>query len=127
MDTPSLPHHRLIAFSVAKELLTAVVAANIRDAELKDQATRAAKPQRPRQRSRSLRPSVPQPLLALVVSLLGAPSTAMARLRVASAAKAKGQGESYPRASRIFRSARARRRKAAVITLRSPRDCERLR
>ena len=43
MDAPFLPHHRLVAFSVAKELLIAVVAANIRDAELKDQATRAAK------------------------------------------------------------------------------------
>ena len=43
MERPHLPHHRLIAFTVAKELLLAVVAANIRDAELKDQATRAAK------------------------------------------------------------------------------------
>lgn len=39
----SLPHHRLIAYSVAKELLVAVVGAQIRDAELRDQATRAAK------------------------------------------------------------------------------------
>jgi len=43
MNQPSLPHHRLIAFSVAKELLLAVVGADIRDAELRDQATRAAK------------------------------------------------------------------------------------
>lgn len=43
MNEPFLPHHRLIAFTVAKELLLAVVAANISDAELKDQATRAAK------------------------------------------------------------------------------------
>jgi four helix bundle protein len=40
---PQLPHHRLIAYAVAKELLVAVVNAQIRDAELKDQATRAAK------------------------------------------------------------------------------------
>jgi four helix bundle protein len=40
---PQLPHHRLIAYAVAKELLVAVVNARIRDAELKDQATRAAK------------------------------------------------------------------------------------
>jgi four helix bundle protein len=39
----SLPHHRLVAFSVAKELLIAVVGAKITDAELRDQATRAAK------------------------------------------------------------------------------------
>ena len=43
MNRTSLPHHKLIAFSVAKELLLAVVAANIKDAELRDQATRAAK------------------------------------------------------------------------------------
>lgn len=42
-NQPLLPHHRLIAFGVAKELLLAVVAANVCDAELKDQATRAAK------------------------------------------------------------------------------------
>ena len=38
-----LPHQRLVAFAVAKELLAAVYAAQIRDAELLDQATRAAK------------------------------------------------------------------------------------
>jgi four helix bundle protein len=43
MIVTSLPHHKLIAFGVAKELLLAVIAANIKDAELKDQATRAAK------------------------------------------------------------------------------------
>jgi four helix bundle protein len=43
MIQSSLPHHKLIAFGIAKELLLAVVAANIKDAELKDQATRAAK------------------------------------------------------------------------------------
>ena len=43
MNQSSLPHHKLIAFQVAKELLIAVVAADIKDAEIKDQATRAAK------------------------------------------------------------------------------------
>ena len=38
-----LPHHRLIAFTVAKELLVAVQGAKIRDSELRDQALRAAK------------------------------------------------------------------------------------
>src|SRR5262245_30773507 len=38
-----LPHHRLIAFGVAKELLLAITQANITDAELRDQATRSAK------------------------------------------------------------------------------------
>jgi four helix bundle protein len=42
-NQPSLPHHRLIAYGVAKELLVAVVKAQIRDSELRDQATRAAK------------------------------------------------------------------------------------
>jgi four helix bundle protein len=40
---PVLPHHKLIAFAVAKELLIAVRAAQIRDAKLRDEATRAAK------------------------------------------------------------------------------------
>jgi four helix bundle protein len=40
---PVLPHHKLIAFGVAKELLLAVLAAQIRDAKLRDEATRAAK------------------------------------------------------------------------------------
>jgi four helix bundle protein len=40
---PVLPHHKLIAFGVAKELLLAVIAAAIRDAKLRDEATRAAK------------------------------------------------------------------------------------
>ncbi len=45
MNDPSipLPHHRLVAFSVAKELLIAVQAAKISDSELRDQALRAAK------------------------------------------------------------------------------------
>ena len=38
-----LPHHQLIAFSVAKELVLAVIAAKISDATLSDQALRAAK------------------------------------------------------------------------------------
>ncbi len=39
----TLPHHRLIAYGVAVELLLAVKAANIRDAKLRDEAVRAAK------------------------------------------------------------------------------------
>jgi len=38
-----LPHHRLVAYHVAVELLLAVKAANIRDAKLRDEALRAAK------------------------------------------------------------------------------------
>jgi four helix bundle protein len=38
-----LPHQKLHAFGVAKELLLAVRASNIRDAALRDQALRAAK------------------------------------------------------------------------------------
>jgi four helix bundle protein len=38
-----LPHHKLIAFGVAKEMLLAVKSANIREAGLRDQAMRAAK------------------------------------------------------------------------------------
>ncbi|MBL8608966.1 MAG: four helix bundle protein [Myxococcales bacterium] len=38
-----LPHHRLVAYSVAAELLVAVRAADIRDPKLRDQALRAAK------------------------------------------------------------------------------------
>jgi four helix bundle protein len=40
---PVLPHHRLIAFEVAKQLLMAVRGAHIRDAKLRDEATRSAK------------------------------------------------------------------------------------
>ena len=43
MDTIRLPHHRLIAYGVAIELLKAVRAAKVRDAGLRDQAMRAAK------------------------------------------------------------------------------------
>jgi four helix bundle protein len=42
LDRPILPHHRLIAFGVAKELLIAVRDSAIRDAHLRDQALRAA-------------------------------------------------------------------------------------
>ena len=38
-----LPHHQLVAYRVALELLVAVKAAGIRDAKLADQAMRAAK------------------------------------------------------------------------------------
>jgi four helix bundle protein len=40
---PLLPHHKLHAYGVAKELLVAVLAARIRDAKLRDEAVRAAK------------------------------------------------------------------------------------
>ncbi len=43
MATYQLPHHRLIAYGVAKELLVAVREAHVRDAGLRDQAMRAAK------------------------------------------------------------------------------------
>jgi four helix bundle protein len=39
----SLPHHKLLAYGAAVELLLAVKAANVRDAKLRDEATRAAK------------------------------------------------------------------------------------
>jgi four helix bundle protein len=39
----SLPHHGLEVFHVARELLIAVRDANVRDAKLRDEATRAAK------------------------------------------------------------------------------------
>ena len=38
-----LPHHKLIAYAVAKELLVAVMGARVRDAKLRDEATRSAK------------------------------------------------------------------------------------
>ena len=40
---PVLPHHKLIAFSVARSLLLAVLACRIRDAKLRDEAVRSAK------------------------------------------------------------------------------------
>jgi four helix bundle protein len=42
-ETTSLPQHRLIAYAVARDLVVAVAAADIRDATLRDQALRAAK------------------------------------------------------------------------------------
>jgi len=39
----SLPHHRLLAYEKALELLAAVRSAQIRDAKLRDEALRAAK------------------------------------------------------------------------------------
>ena len=41
--SPVLPHHKLIAFSVARSLLLAVLACRIRDAKLRDEAVRSAK------------------------------------------------------------------------------------
>jgi len=43
LQMPLLPHHRLIAFEVAKELLLAVRGAHVRDAKLRDEALRSAK------------------------------------------------------------------------------------
>src|SRR5580692_7416432 len=43
MPTYQLPHHKLVAYGVAKELLVAVRETHVRDAGLRDQATRAAK------------------------------------------------------------------------------------
>ncbi len=42
MTQEMMPMQKLIAYQVAKELLAVVIAANIRDAKLKDQAMRAA-------------------------------------------------------------------------------------
>ncbi len=41
--SPVLPHHKLIAWSVARSLLLAVLACRIRDAKLRDEAVRSAK------------------------------------------------------------------------------------
>jgi four helix bundle protein len=43
MQNPLLPHHRLLAYEVALQLLGAVGAAKIRDGYLRDHAMRAAK------------------------------------------------------------------------------------
>jgi four helix bundle protein len=43
MQNPSLPHHKLVAYGVALELLGAVREAKIRDGYLLDHAMRAAK------------------------------------------------------------------------------------
>ena len=42
-SSPVLPHHRLVAWSVAQSLLLSVVALRIRDAKLRDEAVRSAK------------------------------------------------------------------------------------
>ena len=42
-NTHSLPHHRLIVFGFAREMLVAVRDAHIRDAKLRDEALRSAK------------------------------------------------------------------------------------
>ena len=42
-ENPCLPHHKLIAYQVAVELLLAVRSASIRDAKLRDEALRSAK------------------------------------------------------------------------------------
>jgi four helix bundle protein len=42
-NTRSLPHHKLIAFGVARDMLVAVRDARISDAKLRDEALRAAK------------------------------------------------------------------------------------
>ena len=43
-DSPFVPpHHKLIAFEVARELLLAVRACHIRDAKLRDEALRSSK------------------------------------------------------------------------------------
>ena len=41
--SPPLPHHRLLAYGVAVELLLAVRRASLRDAKLRDEALRSAK------------------------------------------------------------------------------------
>ena len=41
--SPVLPHHKLIAYTVALELLTAVRAAQVRDPKLRDESLRSAK------------------------------------------------------------------------------------
>jgi four helix bundle protein len=40
---PALPHHKLLAHGVARELLLAVVRCSVRDAKLRDEAVRSAK------------------------------------------------------------------------------------
>jgi four helix bundle protein len=42
-SSSQLPHHSLIAYQVALQFLHAVLAAGIKDAKLRDEATRAAK------------------------------------------------------------------------------------
>jgi four helix bundle protein len=42
-EMPKLPHHKLIAYGVARDLLLAVRAAQVRDAKLRDEALRSTK------------------------------------------------------------------------------------
>jgi four helix bundle protein len=42
-EMPKLPHHKLIAYGFARDLLLAVRAAQVRDPKLKDEALRSAK------------------------------------------------------------------------------------
>ena len=42
-EMPKLPHHKLIAYGVARDLLLAVRGAQVRDAKLRDEALRSAK------------------------------------------------------------------------------------
>ena len=42
-SSPVLPHHRLLAYGVARDLLAAVLRSPIRDAKLRDHALRSAK------------------------------------------------------------------------------------
>jgi four helix bundle protein len=42
-SAPVLPHHKLHAYGVARELLLAVLRCSIRDAKLRDEAVRSAK------------------------------------------------------------------------------------
>jgi four helix bundle protein len=42
-SSPVLPHHRLVAYSVARDFLLAVLACRIRDRKLRDEAHRSAK------------------------------------------------------------------------------------
>jgi len=42
-EMPKLPHHKLIAFGVARDLSLAVRAAQVRDAKLRDEALRSAR------------------------------------------------------------------------------------
>ena len=41
--SPVLPHHRLVAYAVARDLLLAVRACHVRDAKLREDALRSAK------------------------------------------------------------------------------------
>ncbi len=43
LPSPVLPHHKLHAYGVATELLLSVLRCSIRDAKLRDEATRSAK------------------------------------------------------------------------------------